>query len=434
MPHAAVGGRSSLRRRNDDDVWRRSFRDRLPTRRADACEIEASGRAHRRHAESTAAEARRDSLSWVLRSAFRLWRRVAGALAKHGTIPLAQPSSRRWYARADLPVRDIVSDSGRRSQDTAQELLLRPRSTLTGAHLQGRLGKNRALRRHGPIAGACDAFYRGPIAQGDCGRHEGARWPPSGPISPLIRNWISPISTTYAAYECSVPQNTKAGRARISTSRGFDSKRWATAAYLNLLVEANESRSPIARRGWAMPCRRTRGRLKSKSTGVSRRERSREGGGHLSPMTLVTPPASRSAKQRLTIYSSADVRQRRIADSSDLRELRRGIVAGDTGTRAKPRQPVRAAASASEFSAPGAARSHARAGIGAEDNRPWLSFGVMGGDMQPQGPCSAAQPDRRRMNVQEAGEAARSGTRRRLALEAAISAEARIGLGARGLT
>ena len=69
-----------------------------------------------------------------------------------------------------------------------------------------------------------------------------------------------------------------------------------------------------------------------------------------------------------------------------------------------------------------------------KDGRPWLSFGVMGGDMQPQGHVQVLlNLIEFGMNVQEAGEAARfrhSGTN--LMIESAISPEARFGLNERG--
>jgi gamma-glutamyltranspeptidase/glutathione hydrolase len=69
-----------------------------------------------------------------------------------------------------------------------------------------------------------------------------------------------------------------------------------------------------------------------------------------------------------------------------------------------------------------------------KDKQPWFSFGVMGGDMQPQGHVQVLlNLIDFGMNVQEAGEAPRfrhfAGG---LALESAISPEARFGLNARG--
>jgi gamma-glutamyltranspeptidase/glutathione hydrolase len=69
-----------------------------------------------------------------------------------------------------------------------------------------------------------------------------------------------------------------------------------------------------------------------------------------------------------------------------------------------------------------------------KDGRPWLSFGVMGGDMQPQGHVQVLlNLIDFGMNVQEAGEAPRfRHSSNGLALESAIPAEARFGLDARG--
>jgi len=69
-----------------------------------------------------------------------------------------------------------------------------------------------------------------------------------------------------------------------------------------------------------------------------------------------------------------------------------------------------------------------------KDGVPWVSFGVMGGDMQAQGHAQVlANLIDFGMNIQEAGEAPRfRDSNNGLALESPFSAEARAGLAARG--
>jgi len=113
-----------------------------------------------------------------------------------------------------------------------------------------------------------------------------------------------------------------------------------------------------------------------------------------------------------------------------------GIVAGDTGIALQNR----GALFTLEAGHPNRIAPHKRPfhtlvpAMVLSDGRPFFSFGVMGGDMQPQGHVQVlVNLIDFGMNVQEAGEAARfrhSGAG--LALETAISPEARFGLTERG--
>ena len=113
-----------------------------------------------------------------------------------------------------------------------------------------------------------------------------------------------------------------------------------------------------------------------------------------------------------------------------------GIVAGDTGIVLHDRGAgFRLDAGHPDRIAPGKRPMHTLVpAMVMKDGKPWLSFGVMGGDMQPQGHAQVlANLIDFGMNVQEAGEAPRfrhmpAG----VALESAISADARAGLTARG--
>jgi gamma-glutamyltranspeptidase/glutathione hydrolase len=113
-----------------------------------------------------------------------------------------------------------------------------------------------------------------------------------------------------------------------------------------------------------------------------------------------------------------------------------GIVAGDTGIALHNRAGLfTLEAGHPNILAPGKRPFHTLIpAMVLKDNRPWFSFGVMGGDMQAQGHVQVLlNLIDFGMNVQEAGEAARfRHSPTGLALESAISADARAGLEARG--
>src|SRR4029078_13336839 len=113
-----------------------------------------------------------------------------------------------------------------------------------------------------------------------------------------------------------------------------------------------------------------------------------------------------------------------------------GIVAGDTGIVLHDRANLFSLTPGHpNQSAPGKRPFHTLVpAMVMKDGAPWLSFGVMGGDMQAQGHAQVlANVIDFGRNVQEAGEAPRfrhSGNG--LALESAFTADARNGLTARG--
>jgi gamma-glutamyltranspeptidase / glutathione hydrolase len=113
-----------------------------------------------------------------------------------------------------------------------------------------------------------------------------------------------------------------------------------------------------------------------------------------------------------------------------------GIVAGDTGITLHNRGSLFSLRPGHpNLLAPGKRPFHTLVpAMVMKDKRPWLSFGVMGGDMQPQGHVQVLlNLIEFGMNVQEAGEAPRfRHSSAGLALESNIPAEARFGLDQRG--
>ena len=146
------------------------------------------------------------------------------------------------------------------------------------------------------------------------------------------------------------------------------------------------------------------------------------------------PPQARGD----TIYLTAADRDGNVVSliQSIFESFGSGIVAGDTGIvlhnrgtsfSLRPGHP--------NVLAPGKRPFHTLVpAMVLKDGRPWLSFGVMGGDMQPQGHTQVLlNLIDFGMNVQEAGEAPRfRHSANGLALESAISPEARFGLDLRG--
>ena len=261
-------------------------------------------------------------------------------------------------------------------------------------------------------------------------------------------DWISPISTTYRGYEVfELPPNTQGIVAleMLNILEGFDVKALGhnSAAYLHLLVEAKriafadraawlgDAVPPDAWRGSSR--RSTRRSAAGKSTPRRRRP-------SYSAMTLGTRPPRRRNRRSQRRHDLPDRRRSQGNVVSLIQSIYEnfgaGIVAGDTGHRAaQPRQPVLLQPGHPNLLAPGKRPFHTLVpAMVLKDGRPWLSFGVMGGDMQPQGHVQVLlNLIDFGMNVQEAGEAARfRHSAAGLALESAISAEARTGLGARG--
>ena len=378
-------------------------------------------------------------------------------LAKHGTIGLDQalaPAIR--YARDGYAVSEIIAHQWKDQEAT----LARDPTAAATFLIEGRAPKTGEIVRNPNLAnsleliakGGRDAFYKGPLAKAiadDMAKREGLLT--AADLAAHTSDWTEPISTDYKGYQVlEFPPNTQGVVAleMLNILEGFDLKPLGhnSAEYLHLLVEAKKI-AFADRDAWladpgATPPDALK-RMLSKSYGAERRKEidpdraAREykplSIGSSAPNGEARPPAHGD-----TIYLTAADKDGNVVSliQSIYESFGSGIVAGDTGIALHNRGTSFSLNPAHPNAlAPGKRPFHTLVpAMVLKDGRPWLSFGVMGGDMQPQGHVQVLlNLIEFGMNVQEAGEAPRfrhSGTG--LMIESAISPEARFGLNERG--
>ena len=380
-------------------------------------------------------------------------------LTKYGTYTLGQalaPAIK--YARDGYAVSEIIAWQWKQveevlARDPKAAAIFLPGGT---APDPGDVFKNPALAASlDEIArGGRDAFYKGPIARAidaDMRRRGGLLT--AADLAAHHADWVEPLSTTYRGYQVlELPPNTQGVTTleMLNILEGYDDLKSLghnSAAYLHRLVEAK--RIAFADRdAWIGDPSTTPQaaiqRMLSKDYAAERRKEIDDG--HVSreyePLALAdrqTPnPVEHPAATGDTVYlTAADGQGNMVSLIQSLYEtFGSGIVAGDTGIVLQDRGSLFSLAPGHPNRiAPGKRPFHTLVpAMVLKDGRPWLSFGVMGGDMQPQGHVQVLlNLIDFGMNVQEAGEAARfRHTAAGLALESAIDPNARFGLIQRG--
>jgi gamma-glutamyltranspeptidase/glutathione hydrolase len=379
-------------------------------------------------------------------------------LTKHGTRTLAQalePAIK--YARDGYAVSEIIAGQWK---DVENMLARDPNSAKTflingKAPAPADVFKNPALASSlEQIAnGGRDAFYKGPIARAiadEMERRHGLITLKD--LADHHSDWVEPISTTYRGYQVlELPPNTQGVSAleMLNIMEGFDLKAmgWGSATYLHTLVESK--RIAFAdRAAWIGDASTTPQkaveRMLSKDYAAERRKEidPAKRTERYAPFSLDGRSAPAGGDDPVgrgdTIYlTAADSEGNVVSLIQSLYEtFGSGIVAGDTGIVLHNRANLFSlTAGHPNQIAPGKRPFHTLVpAMVLKDGVPWLSFGVMGGDMQAQGHAQVlSNLIDFGMNIQEAGEAPRfrdSGTG--LALETPFSADARAGLTQRG--
>jgi gamma-glutamyltranspeptidase/glutathione hydrolase len=379
-------------------------------------------------------------------------------LTKHGTRTLAQALEPAIaYARDGYAVSEIIADQWK----SVESLLARDPYTAKTFLIDGKAPKPGDVFRNPALAGSLeqiakggrDVFYKGAIAKAiadEMERRHGLITLKD--LADHHADWIEPVSTTYRGYQVlELPPNTQgvAALEMLNIMEGFDLKSmgWGSAAYLHALVEAK--RIAFADRGaWlgdlsSIPPKAIEKMLSKEYAGERRKEiKPDKAAERYAPFALDGRSTPQGGDEPIgrgdTVYlTAADSEGNVISLIQSLYEtFGSGIVAGDTGIMLHNRGNLfTLTAGHPNQIAPGKRPFHTLIpAMVMKDGVPWISFGVMGGDMQAQGHAQVlANLIDFGMNIQEAGEAPRfRDSESGLALESAFSADARAGLTSRG--
>jgi gamma-glutamyltranspeptidase/glutathione hydrolase len=385
-------------------------------------------------------------------------------LSAYGTMPLSRLLAPAIdYARNGYAVSEIISEqwdasAGKLAADPAAARTFLPHGH---APRPGEVfaNPNLAATLQQIASGGRDAFYKGPIRAAivaDMKKRGGLL--DNRDFSEHTSDWIAPISTRYRGYDVyELPPNTQGfvTLEMLNILEGFDIKSLGhnSAEYLHLLVEAKriafaDRAAYLADPDFVPPA--VLALLISKDYAAARRKEINPAhaaqGFRPAAIASVGPsayPDERAAN--LTGRDRGDTIYMTVADGNGnvvsliqslFSEFGSGIVAGETGIVLHNRGALFNLTSGH----PDRIGPHKRPmhtlvpAFVMKDGRPWVSFGVMGGDHQAQGHTQVlVNLIDFGMNIQEAGEAARvhhgNGG---LDVESAIPQSVRAGLTQRG--
>ncbi len=349
------------------------------------------------------------------------------------------------YAEQGFPVSEIISNQW---QATAGRLMRdewAKKTFLPDGHplQQGEIFYNRNLAAtfRKLAAGGRDAFYKGEIAEKivKAIRDKGGVMAMED-LAGHKSEWVKPISVNYKGYDLyELPPNGQgmAALQMLNILEGFDLKNIGhnSAEYLHLLVEAKKLAFADRARYIADPefAKIPIEKLLSKPYAAERRKL-------IDRERAQAEYEPGNAEQTDTIYLTVvDKDHNAVSFINSIFDLfGSGIVAGDTGIMLHNRGAGFSLNPASWNRVEGRKRPFHTIipAFVMKDGRPFWSFGVMGGDNQPQAHAQVfLNMIEFGMNVQESGEAARfRHTGGRLGLESAIGADVRRLLAIKGHT
>ena len=269
--------------------------------------------------------------------------------------------------------------------------------------------------------GGREAFYEGEIARKIVQRLNSLDWPVTeADLAYQHSDWVEPISTTYKGHRIyELPPNGQgmAALEMLNILEGFDLKAAGhnTADYLHLFVEAK--RLAFADLGaWLADPERAKlpvATLISKDYARRRRERIDPARAAESVDSGVQGPVHWIEGAGDTVYFTVVDKDRNAVSfiNSLFQGFGSGVVVPGTGLLLQDRGALFSLDPDHPNRIEGRKRPYHTIipAMAFKDGKPWLSFGVMGGDLQPQGHVQVLlNMIEFGMNVQEAGEAPRA--------------------------
>lgn len=356
-------------------------------------------------------------LSWSVPGCVSGWEALRNRFGTWNLSQLLSPAI--TTARQGFPVSEIVAAGWQGSvaalqrwPDSAATYLIDGRAPRFGEVFQNR---RLAASLQQIAEGGAAAFYHGPIAKKIAAfsrSHDG--YLSEQDFSDHSAEWVDPVSASYRGYEVwELPPNGQgiAALQMLNILKGFDiaSMGPGSPQYLHLLIEAKRLAFADRARYYADPARADVPVNALLSEAYAARQRARIRRDRAAPSA---PPGDPRLRHADTVYLTVVDNQRNCCSmiQSIYYSFGSQVVPGDVGFAMQNR----GALFALEDEHPNRLEPHKRPfhtiipAMVTRRGQPWLVFGVMGGDMQPQGHVQVLiNLIDFGMNVQLAGDAAR---------------------------
>jgi gamma-glutamyltranspeptidase / glutathione hydrolase len=345
------------------------------------------------------------------------WFELHGRFGKLPMKELLQPAIQ--YARDGFPITEVIAEGWARNARLLKDY---PNFAATfmpdgRAPAKGEIFRNPLLADTlGRIAeGGRDAFYKGDIAQRiDRYFRANGGYLTAADLAAHRSDWVEPVSTNYRGYDVwELPPNTQgvAALQMLNILEAYDLKSmgFGSADYLHLFVEAKKLAFEDRARFYADPAytKTPLQGLLSKDYAAKRRALIR-----LDKAALQYPTDPKALEQGDTIYLTvADAAGNMVSlIQSNYRGMGSGMTPDGCGFILQDRGELFSLTDGhANVYAPGKRPFHTIIpAFITKDGKPWMSFGVMGGAMQPQGHVQiVVNLIDFGMNLQEAGDAPR---------------------------